>query len=216
MADELFRVAAQTFDPAIAVDAVCEHPDNYNQADTGAIDESLQAHGFYGGIGVQKSTGRILWGNHRHREAKKLGAATLPGFWLDVDDAEAARILAVDNRTSALAKPDEQLLVALLRPLQESPSGLLGTGYTDSALADIMRRQEALTLTGDDIDHWEGMPEFSQPGLPPAYRAVFNFPTDADADAFFAKIELQRQRVTWWPTTDGHKGDVLNMRVVNE
>jgi hypothetical protein len=213
---DLFRVAAQEFDPEIAVSSISEHPQNYNRGDMGAIEESMVAHGFLGGIGVQRSTGFILFGNHRYREACKLGAPSLPGFWLDVGDDEAARILAVDNRTSMLAKPDESRLLALLAPLRDQPRGLAGTGYSDQALGDIMRRQAALSLTGDEIDHWEGMPEFRQDGMLPAFRAVFNFPSDADADAFFAKIGLPRQRVTWWPQGDGHKGDLLESRVVNQ
>lgn len=215
MADELFRIADQTFDPAIAVDAIREHPDNYNQADTGAIDESLTAHGFYGAIGVQKSTGYILFGNHRHREAVKLGAKTLPGFWLDVDDDEAARILAVDNRTSALAKPDEKRLIALLQRVQESPSGLTGTAYTDSALADIMRRQASLgELPMNPDDEWEGMPGFRNNSLEGAAAVRIHFPTDEDADAFFKLIDRPRSRWLWWPQSDGHVGtDFAEMEV---
>lgn len=129
MTAEAFRLAPQEYNPAIPVKDIREHPENYNQGDVGAISESMDEHGFFGAIGVQKSTGHILWGNHRYRTAVMQGAATLPGFWLDVDDDEAERILAVDNRTAALAAPDEQRLVDLLTRRAQTARGLAGTGY---------------------------------------------------------------------------------------
>lgn len=131
-----FRVSAQQFDGAISVDAITEHPDNPNEGDIGAISESMDAHGFLGAILVQRSTGRVLAGNHRYRTAVLKGASTIPGFWLDVDDDSASRILAVDNRTSQLATFDNAKLLQLLAGAAISPRGLEGTGYD-----------------GDDLDH---------------------------------------------------------------
>lgn len=134
-----FRLAAQEYDPAIPVGSLTEHPDNYNQGDIGAISESMDAHGFMGAVLVQRSTHRVLAGNHRLRTATYKGAQTIPGFWLDVDDDEALRILAVDNRTARLAAFDEEKLVALLKTTAGSPRGLEGTGYDGDDLDDLIQ-----------------------------------------------------------------------------
>ncbi len=51
----------------VAIDSICPHERNVNQADLGALLQSVEANGFYGFIVVQKSTGKILAGNHRWR-----------------------------------------------------------------------------------------------------------------------------------------------------
>jgi hypothetical protein len=135
-----FRVADQEYDPAIPVDSIKEHPANYNFGDIGAISESMDEHGFYGAVLVQRSTGFILAGNHRHRTAVMKGAATIPGFWLDCDDDTAARILAVDNRTTHLATFDDEALVRLLAAVATTPRGLKGTGYDGDDLQDLVQQ----------------------------------------------------------------------------
>jgi ParB-like nuclease domain len=142
-----FWLAAQEYDPAVPVATLSEHPANPNEGDIGAISESMDAHGFYGAVLVQRSTGRILAGNHRYRTAVAKGATTVPGFMLDVDDDAAARILMVDNRSTHLARIDEAKLVALLQPMVMTGKGLAGTGYD-----------------GDDLD---AMLKLLQPPAPP-------------------------------------------------
>jgi hypothetical protein len=135
-----FRLAEQEFDPAVPIANLQEHPDNYNFGDIGAISESLDAHGFYGAIVAQKATGYILAGNHRYRAARMKNARTLPVFWLDCDDDEARRLLAVDNRTSRLASFDESKLIELLTLTAESQRGLVGTGYDGDDLDDMISK----------------------------------------------------------------------------
>jgi hypothetical protein len=53
----------------VPVDSLETHPRNVNQSDIGAIYESIGANGFYGTIVAQRSTGRILGGNHRYQAA---------------------------------------------------------------------------------------------------------------------------------------------------
>jgi hypothetical protein len=140
MTEEAFRVAPQEFDAKIPLDQMRPHPENYNQGDVGAICESLDSHGFYGAVIVQRATGNILAGNHRYFAAQAKGAKTLPGFWLDVDDEDAKRILAVDNRTAKLATVDESKLVQLLASVFSTPKGLAGTGYDGDDLDDLVQQ----------------------------------------------------------------------------
>jgi len=55
----------------VALSRLKVHPQNANQGDFGAIQESVQENGFFGALTVQRSTGRILAGNHRYEVAKK-------------------------------------------------------------------------------------------------------------------------------------------------
>lgn len=117
MADTAFRLAPQEFDPAIAIDQIREHPRNVNEGDVGAIDSSMRKHGMAGGILVQRSTGYIISGNHTYRTAVGQGAATLPGFWVDVDDDQAVQMMLDWNHTGRLGRDDPyraaQVLVEL-------------------------------------------------------------------------------------------------------
>lgn len=134
VADPDFRLAEQQYDPAIPIADICEHPENYNRGEEGIIGRSLDTHGFYGAILVQRGTGRILAGNNRYRVARKKGAPSLPGFWLDVDDDQAREILAMDNKSSRESTFDNEALLGLLRAAQDSPRGLEGTGFEESEI----------------------------------------------------------------------------------
>jgi hypothetical protein len=72
------------------------------KGDVGAISESLKAHGQYRPITYQKSTGRILAGNHTWKAAKALGWKEINASAIECDDEQALRILLIDNRTSEL------------------------------------------------------------------------------------------------------------------
>jgi hypothetical protein len=154
MTAEDFRLADQEFDPAIPVGQLHEHPENYNEGDVGAISESLDEHGFYGAVIVQRSTGAVLVGNHRFRTATMKGAATIPGFLLDCDDDEARRILAVDNRTTQLSTFNNAALLAVLGKVMKEPRGLKGTGYDGDDVDDLIKLLGAPNLgdLGGDPD----------------------------------------------------------------
>jgi len=130
-----------------------EHPDNPRQGDVGAIYESITTNGFYGALIVQRSTGRILAGNHRYKAARDAGLTELPAIVVDVDDDTAARILVVDNRSNDLATHDEAALVELLKGLALTPEGLAGTGFDGDDLDGLVARLESPSL-GDLADRY--------------------------------------------------------------
>lgn len=136
--ENVLRVVRQEFDPAYPVSRMRPHPRNPNQGDVGAIYESIQQNGFFGAVGVQRSTGFILWGNHRYEAAIQSGATTLPAMIVDCDDDEALRILLVDNRAAKLSATDDNLLVEILQELAQTTSQLQGTGYTGEDLDEII------------------------------------------------------------------------------
>ena len=109
--------------------------------DISVIAESLEANGQFKPIVVQKSTSKILAGNHTFLAARKLGWKTISAVVIDVDDEEAKRIVLADNRTSDFGGYDEDVLAELLDSI-EVPEG---TGYS---MDDI----ESLTASLRDLE----------------------------------------------------------------
>jgi ParB-like chromosome segregation protein Spo0J len=124
----------------IAIGKLKPHPANPRKGNVDAIVESIKVNGFYGSLVVQKSTMFILAGNHRWQAAKRVGMTTIPCMVIDVDDAQAKKILLADNRTSDFATYDNDELTKLLREVI-SEETLAGTGFDahdlDKLLADV-------------------------------------------------------------------------------
>ena len=118
------------------------HPKNVRQGDVGAITQSLQSHGQYRPIVVQKSTGHILAGNHTYLAAKSLGWEQVAATFVDCDDEQAIKILLVDNRANDLAMYDDRALADVLKDLAASETGLDGSLFTGDDLDDLLFRLE--------------------------------------------------------------------------
>lgn len=124
---------------------------NPRRGDVEAITRSLEINGQYRPIVVNLGTRttrplEVLAGNHTLAAAKALGWAQIDAVTVDVDDMEAARIVAADNRTADLGGYDNDLLIELLGELE----GLDGTGYTQDDIDSLLHyetavEQEALT-----------------------------------------------------------------------
>jgi len=129
----------------IDIDTVHPHPRNVRQGDIGAISESLQAHGQFRPITYQKSTGRILAGNHTWKAAKALGWKTIIASAKVCDDEQALRILLADNRSSDLATYDDKELMQLLQDIAATGTELEGTLYDGDDLDDLIYKLEGST-----------------------------------------------------------------------
>ena len=149
----------QEFDPAIDIGKLSEHPENPRLGDDDVVRESIDELGFFGAVLVQKSTGYVLAGNTRLRVERDKGSVIIPGFWLDVDDETAKRIMLIDNRASDMAFYDDDKLRGVLTSMIESSRGLAGTGYDDSAYELLLSQgsgnvRQGLT-PGDRRDDYE-------------------------------------------------------------
>src|SRR5690349_13260400 len=119
---------------------------NPRRGDVDAIARSLAVQGQYRPIVVNRGTftlrrNEVLAGNHTLKAARELGWSHITVCWVDVDEDQAARIVAADNRTADLGDYDDAVLADLLGDLD----GLDGTGYTDADLAALLAPDE-----GDD------------------------------------------------------------------
>ncbi len=146
-----------------------QHERNVNSGDFGAIHESIEANGFFGALVVQRSTQKILAGNHRYAAAKQLGYTELPVTWVDVSDDAALRILLADNRTARLGHDEPNALAELLAELAGTDKGLIGTGYDGDALDQLLSElaggpQSGLLADADPDDVPENVPTRVKPG----------------------------------------------------
>lgn len=143
----------QKYEAKADLGALIEHPSNPRRGDMDALAGPVETNGFYGAIVAQRSTGRVLAGNHRHRHLRANGVTRGPVIWLDVDDDTAMRILLADNRTGDLAGYDDRTLADLLTQMES----LDGTGYTGEDVEEILAR-----LTAEQQP--DGHPGVIQPG----------------------------------------------------
>jgi len=148
------------------------HPDNANVGNIAAIEESIKINGFYAPLIVQSSTGYILAGNHRYRAARNLGYTQVPVVYVDVDDAEAKRIMIVDNRTTRLGHDDTDALTKILEELGDSEVGLMGTGYTHAELQTLLDAQDTfadeLLNEPDPVEHDASAGQYMVEAIPGA------------------------------------------------
>jgi hypothetical protein len=184
---------------------------NPRRGNTAVIARSLTVNGQYRPLVVNTGThtGRVnevLAGNHTLMAARDLGWESIAVVTVDVDDDQAARIVAADNRTADLADYDDRLLAELLADLPD----LDGTGYDPGDLDQIEARLAAEAASAaemqDALAEWDGMPDFEQGDLMGVARVVIRFQTHEDADAFFESINRPRRTSMWWPADDGHIG----------
>jgi hypothetical protein len=148
----------------VAVDRISTHPDNARKGSLDTIRESIRTNGFYGACVVQRSTGHILVGNHRYLAAIEEGLEEVPVVWVDKSDAEARRLLLVDNRTTDLSAYDDDLLAILLAAVEEDDAGLAGTGYVADDVAVLLAVLDA--GPNSDLDYGDVLDD----GLTPAER----------------------------------------------
>lgn len=125
------------------VDELQSYHKNPRRGSVDQIARSLEVNGQYRPIVVNlgTKTGRpleVLAGNHTLAGSRRLGWPRILGTTVDVDDLQAARIVAADNRTAELGDFDNDALAELLGELNDGDMGLDGTGYTETDLAGLL------------------------------------------------------------------------------
>jgi hypothetical protein len=128
---------------------------NPRKGNVGAVAASLSVNGQYRPLvaNIGTHTGRaneILKGNHTLRALRQLAQkhpdderwSTASVHFVDVDDEQALRIIAVDNATSEKGGYDNSVLADLLGELNDSSIGLAGTGFTPNDLGGLLEDPE--------------------------------------------------------------------------
>jgi hypothetical protein len=198
------------------------HPRNYRQHPDDQLthlEQSLRQFGWYRNIVTARDL-TILAGHGIALAAARLGWEEAPIHRLDLDPEEPAalKVLTADNELARFAENDDRLLSELLREVKEQDlSGLLGTGYDEAMLANLVMvtRPASEIADFDEAAHWVGMPDY-EGGLGRKPKLVIAFPDDAARERFVSETELaidKRQAQVWttrWPFTP--REDLASLR----
>lgn len=189
-------------------------PDNvrvHSEQNLDAIKQSLKRFEQQKPI-VIDSNNVVVAGNGTLQAAISLGwkeikAVRLPASFTD---AEKKAFAIADNRTAELAQWDTAELDRQILELNELGFDPKTIGFTSKDVENILRIAEAKTTGVTDVfAEWQGMPEFVQTDKRSEFRTVIHFPTEKDADEFFALIDRPKKNAMWWPETDGHIGSAI-------
>lgn len=133
------------------IDAIKPHPENVRRGNLEALKESLQEHGQYRAVVVRRSTAECLAGNHTWKAMKDLGKTEIYAEWIECSDADARKILLVDNRLNDLATYDDEALTKMLEEMMLAGQ-LRGTGYTPDAVDDMLSRMDQMPQVEPEFD----------------------------------------------------------------
>lgn len=194
----------------VAVAALKEHPHNYRTHPDDQIDHlcaSVREHGLYRNIVVARDN-TILAGHGVVLAVRKMGWTVVPVVRRPLDplEASALKLLAADNEIQHLAEVEDRKLTEMLKLIRDSDAGLLGTGFDEAMLANLLfvTRSESEIATRDDAAHWVGMPEYEEGARPPQLLISFATPDDRAALLTLAGIVDYRGRDSrvwscWYP-----------------
>lgn len=123
----------------VPIDSLEPFHRNPRRGDVPEIVRSLRRLGQYRPVVVNRGSltdraNEVLAGNHTLAAARALGWEEIAATFVDVDEDTAARIVAVDNRTSDIAGYDDEALAELLAGLAD----LEGTGYSAQDLTELL------------------------------------------------------------------------------
>lgn len=150
------------------INSLLPFPNNPRRGNVKKLRESLEASGQYKPIVVQASTRYILAGNHLWQAAKELGWTTVNVVEVDVNNTQAKKIVASDNRLGELGSYHEQELLDLLQDIS-----LEGTGYETQDVDDLLALLEEQAIApafegsnhGGMVDGTAGGSELIQEGV---------------------------------------------------
>jgi hypothetical protein len=187
------------------------HPQNYRghpDDQRAHLVQSIREHGFYRNVIVAKD-GTILAGHGVVEAAIEAGLDTIPVVRLTIasDAPQALKLLAGDNEVMRLASIDDRKLADLLRDIRDNDiAGLLGTGYDDQMLANLVfvTRPSGEIAHYDDAAAWVGLPSYENVGNPP--KVIVSFDSEADRERFIETLGIEtlykRENGPWsfrWP-----------------
>jgi hypothetical protein len=174
---------------------------NARKGNVASIIESLKEFGQHRPIVVQKSTGRIIAGNHLFQAAQSLGWEHIDCVLVEDDDEKAIRRGIADNATSDLARWDDDQLKELLTEV-----GTDIAGVDDAMLKRLFRQMQE---EADPI-----YPLVPKPGEKYDYVVLF---ADNEIDSAFL-ITFFGDRVLDWktPSRRAQRSRILPVSVLRQ
>jgi len=159
---------------------VRQHPDNPNNGDVDIVIESIQVNGYVNPIIVQEETGFIVAGNTRYAAMLALGQTAIPAIKVRQTDEGAKRYLVADNQTARLARMDESQLATILQELKESDIGIIGTGFDQNSMEDLLLR-----VSSPDMPDGHG---YGGPQPLGIFQVVIEFDNQDDAESAASEL----------------------------
>jgi predicted phage terminase large subunit-like protein len=102
---------------------------------------------------VRRETSEILAGNHTYQAAQLLGWDTILVTYLDgLTDAQARKIVLVDNKTNDAAGYDDHALAQLLAELEGDHTG---TGFEEDEIAGLLSHLSPLERARLEAGDWD-------------------------------------------------------------
>lgn len=197
----------------IGIEELKPHPRNYRKHPQEQIDhlvQSITEHGFYRNI-VVAADGTILAGHGVVEAAKQMGLSIVPVIRLSIpaDSPKALKILAGDNEIAKLGDIDDRALTDMLKEIKETDiSGLLGTGFTDQALAalTLATRPEEEIPSLAEAEEWAGVRSLENERKTYELRLVFSSSQEMQEFCQQSNIDLEQAKTS-------KNGEVATVRV---
>ena len=209
----------------VLVSSLKPHPRNYRvhpPDQLAHIIASIEQHGIYRNVVVaQDST--ILAGHGVVQALTQMRRSEVPVIRLPIepDSTAALKVLAGDNEISHLAEVDDATFTALLLEIKDM-GGLLGTGYDDAMLANLMFVTRGEMADQNEAQAWAdaGMPGDLNGACP--FKIIVSFLNANDREQFVALASLhimKRESVVWsarWPHREAEDHSSLRFTPAKE
>jgi len=191
----------------IATNELKPHPKNYREHPDDQLEhivQSIKDNGHYRNVVVAQDN-VILAGHGVVKASNKMGLKTIPVVRLDVphDDPKAIKVLTGDNEIAHLGIVDDRLLTELLKDVKDyDMNGLLGTGYDDAMLANLVMitRPVSEIADFDAAAEWVGMPEYESEPKP--LQIIVSFDSEKNREAFGKLVGsplTDKTKSIWFP-----------------
>ena len=157
-------------------------PRNARKGNVQVIAASLKEFGQHRAIVAQRSTGKIIAGNHTFLAAQTLGWNSVAVCWVDDDDEKSIRRGIADNATGDMAVWDESRLTELLKEVGSDIPGV-SADLVDRLLSDI-----------DSTSTEPIYPLHARPGEKYDYIVFF---TDSELDSLYLQTKFGEALADW-------------------
>lgn len=195
------------------IEKIFNNPRNYRrhpEEQIGHIKRSLELLGQFKNV-VVDAEGMLLAGHGVAEAARASGWTELTVHVFNGTPEQAKLLMVADNEISQGVDDDERLLTELLKEINDD-MGLLGTGYDEMQLANVVlaTRDESEIPDFDAAAEWVGLPDYDPLDNPRATgrQMVVQFENDKDREDFAALIGLKitdKTKATWWPIKANEK-----------
>ena len=182
------------------------HPKNYKKHPEDQLKhlcKSIEDNGLYRHI-VISDDDTILAGHGVVLACEKLNITQVPTLKLNIksDSKQALKVLTADNEVSHLAIGDDRQLSEILKELLNDEVGLLGTGYDEMMLSNLLyvTRPASEIKTMDEAQEWAGLPEYEKSTMP--LKMIVSFENEEDRREFATKLSIpltNKTKSTWYP-----------------